>query len=251
MNRARLLAAIVLLVAACTAYAQASLPAKLVLGYALTYGGMKIGEVTKTLQRQGDQAYTHETWTRPAGIASSLTSTEWLETGRFLVDKNRVVPQVYKEERRGDKKAHNHTVTFDWGRREISFDSGRKQGLPVTSQDQGSIFFHFMLQPLLGGDRVVYISDGEELERYTFVYIGRERLATVFGESDTIVLERISEKQQRREQECRAAGRSPSECPTEEFVIWLAPEKGYAPVKLKKRKKGQTLILTLRTIEGL
>lgn len=251
MNGRRLAATIALWVTTVAAFAQPTLPEKLVLAYTLTYGGLTIGDVTKTLQRQDAGAYTHETWMRPAGIASSLTSTEWLETGRFLVHQNHVVPQVYKEVRRGDKKAHNHTVSFDWGRGEISFDSGRKQPLPPASQDQGSIFFQFMLQPLLAGERVMYVSDGEELESYTFIYVGRERLATIFGESDTVVLERVSEKQQRREQACRERGRTRSQCPTEEFVIWLAPEKGYVPVKLKKRKKGQTLILTLRAIDGL
>lgn len=227
------------------------LPTRLHLEYTFSYGNLQVGKVTKTLQRDGD-VYRHTMWTRPTGLARALTSVEWYEEGEFELDGRALRPQTFVEDRKGDKRAYHRAVTFDWDKRVLRFADGRQSPLPADAQDQSSILYWFMLNPLPPTDGIqVPITNGKDVNPYTFVFRGTEKLATPFGALDTIVIERLAPRQVQRERACAGLDERPrpADCAQQkaddDFLVWLAPSKGNIPVKLRKRKNNQVLTLVL------
>lgn len=230
----------------------AELPARLNLEYSFSYEGIELGRASKQLRREADGRYRHSVWVRPTGMARALTSVSWHEEGEFEVRGKEVRPLRFKETRKGDKRAYEHEVVFDYGKGKLKFLGGETVPLVPGTQDQGTIVYEMMLDPLTQpGRRDVTVTNGHEVEPYQLVYVGTETLRTPVGRIDTILIKRLSANQIERERECRAKQRTEDDCPLDDFLVWIAPSKQYVAVKLQKRKKQQTMTLVLRAIEGL
>lgn len=230
----------------------AELPAQLNLEYSFSYEGIELGRASKQLRRDADGRYRHSVWVRPTGMARALTSVSWHEDGEFEVRGKELRPLRYKEIRKGDRRAYEHEAVFDYGKKSLRFINGDSVPLAPGTQDQGSIVYSMMLDPLTRpGRRDVMVTDGHEVEPYQLVYVGTETLRTPMGRLDTIVIKRLSARQLERERECRAQQRAEEDCPIDDFLVWIAPSKQYIAVKLQKRKKQQTMTLVLQSVQGL
>lgn len=229
------------------------LPNHLELEYSLSRGSLEVGEVSRRLERRPDGSYVHSMWTRSTGFARLLTKTEWREEGEFVVRGSEVLPRRFSETRSGDKRAYEHRVTLDQTKSRLVFDNGPQQPLPRGLQDQGSAIYALMLNPLLQpGDRILPQTDGKEIETYRFSYQGKESLLTPFGNRETIVIRRVSQKRIEREQQCHAQNLKETDCTEpDDFTFWLLPEKHNIPVKLERRRKDETTTMTLREARGL
>lgn len=229
------------------------LPEKLELEYSLTRSGIGVGEVSRTLQRRADGSYVHTMWTRPTGLARLLTQTEWREESEFTVQGADVLPRRFSETRTGDKRAYEHRVTFDRTKSLLLFNNAPSQPLPRDIQDQGSVIYALMLNPLVHtGDRSLPTTDGKDVEMYHFIYQGKESLPTLFGTQETVIIRRVSQKQFEREHRCRAQTKPDADCKEpDDFTLWLLPEKCYVPVKIERRRKDETTTMTLREAHGL
>lgn len=236
--------------AICGGAAADGLPERLELEYDLARNGIGIGEVSRTLQRRADGSYVHTMWTRPTGMARLLTQTEWREEGEFVVQGADVLPQRFSETRIGDRRAYEHRLLFDREKSQLVFGSARLQPLPRDIQDQGSAIYALMLKPLTqAGERTLPLTDGKDIETYRFIYQGQESLPTPFGTHATVVIRRVSRKQFEREQRCRTQANPDADCKEpDDFTLWLAPEKGYVPVKLERRRKDETTTMVLRKL---
>lgn len=229
------------------------LPEKLELGYNLTRSGVGTGDVSRTLQRRADGNYVHTMWTRPVGLTRLLAKTEWREEGEFTVHGTDVLPRRFSETRTGDKRAYEHRVTFDQAKSLLQFGNSPSQPLPRDIQDQGSMIYALMLNPLVQtGERILPTTNGKDIEIYHFIFQGKESLSTLFGIRETIIIRRVSQKQFEREQRCRAQTKPDADCKEpNDFTLWLLPEKQYVPVKIERRRKDETMTMTLREARGL
>lgn len=229
------------------------LPEKLELEYGLTRSGVGVGDVSRTLQRRPDGSYLHTAWTRPTGFARLLTQTEWREEGEFTVQGTEVLPRRFSETRTGDKRAYERRVTFDRTKSLLLFGNAPSQPLPRGIQDQSSVIYALMLNPLVqAGERVLPTTDGKDVEMYHFIYQSKETLPTPFGAREVVIVRRVSQKQFEREQRCRAQTKPDADCKEpDDFTLWLLPEKCYVPVKLERRRKDETTTMTLREARGL
>ena len=239
-----------LLVGSVPPVAAATLPEKLELEYDLVRNGIGIGEVSRTLQHRADGSYLHTMWTRPTGFARLLTQTEWREEGGFIVQGTDVLPQRFSEIRTGDKRTYEHRVTFDRVKSLLLFGNAASQPLPRDVQDQGSAIYALMLNPLTqAGERILPLTDGKDIETYRFIYQGKESLPTPFGAQEAVVIRRVSQKQFEHEQRCRTQTKPDADCKApDDFTLWLAPAKGYVPVKLERRRKDETTTMMLRKL---
>lgn len=229
----------------------AELPAQLNLEYTFSYEGIELGRASKQLRRDADGRYRHSVWVRPTGMARALTSVTWQEDGEFEVRGKEIRPLRFKEVRKGDRRAYEHEAVFDYAKKKLKFTNGETVPLDLGTQDQGSIVYSMMLDPLTApGRRSVMVTDGHEVEPYQLAYVGTETLRTPLGRIETIVIKRLSARQIERERECRAQQRSEDDCPIDDFLVWIAPSKQYVAVKLQKRKKQRTMTLVLDSIEG-
>lgn len=245
----RALGLCLLLIAGAVRAGDPKLPDKLEMEYALSYGGIELGRAIKHLERRPNGNYVHSTAVRPAGIVRAFTSVEWYEEGEFAVKGQDILPLQFSEVRRGDKRAHEYHVEFDWAKGIINFNDGRKEPIYPGIQDQSSIIFSFMLRPLNNGERTVMVTDGKDLDPYKLVFLGRETLRTPIGTLDTAIIKRLSQKQIAREAECQREHKT--DCPPDDFTVWVAPARGNIAVKLQQRRKDQTITLVLRSVSGL
>ena len=214
--------------------AEPPLPTPLELHYVLRYGGLTVGRVTKTLTREADGTYVHRSRSRPEGMARMFTSVEWFEEGRFEVVRGAARPLSFLEYRVGADKSHRHSATFDWKTMQIHYSHGPVVPLPPDTQDQGSLFYAFMLHPPTpGSEQTIHISGGKKLNRYRYAETGSETLKTVLGTLPTRIIERRVLKKD-----------------DEEFRIWLAPTRDNLPVRIQTIKRGEPTTLELESVSG-
>lgn len=227
-----------------------TLPEKLELEYDLTRNGIGVGEVSRTLQRRTDGSYVHTMWTRPTGLARLLTQAEWREEGEFVIQNTVVQPRRFFEIRSGDKRAYEHRITFNQEKLQITFEGSTSRPMPSGLQDQSSVIYALMLDPLKQrGERILPLTDGKDIETYRFTYQDKESLATPFGTRETIVIRRVSLKRSEHEQRCRTQPKPDPDCKKpDDFTYWLLPEKNYVPVRLERRRKDETTTMMLRKL---
>jgi hypothetical protein len=214
--------------------AEPTLPAPLELRYALRYGGLTVGQVTKTLAREADGSYRQRSHSRPQGMARLFTTVEWFEDGRFEIVRGELRPLTFLEYRVGADKPHRHSASFDWKAQEIRYAHGPVVTLPPGTQDQGSLLYAFMLRPPgAGGEQVVHVSTGKKLKAYRYTQAGEETLDTALGRLRTRVIERRPETRG-----------------DERFRVWLAVERGNLPVRIRTEKRGRETTLEIQSMTG-
>lgn len=240
MSRLFLALTLLLLSAAALVPARATeppaLPASLELRYVLSYGGLTVGRVTKTLTRAADGRYSHRSHSLPSGTAKVFTRVQWFEEGQFEVKQGQVRPLSFLEYRVGADKPHRHSARFDWKAKQILYATGVTLALPPGTQDQGSILFALMLSPPAAGSggQAIHVSTGKKLHVYRYAHAGSETLKTTLGTLKTTVIER-----------------PPLDKDGEGFRIWLATERGNLPVRISTQKRGQETTLELESVNGL
>jgi hypothetical protein len=250
IKRLRLFALLCLLLPAAL-LADEPLPGMLSLEYTLNRNGHELGAVTRTLQRTAGGSYMHTLWMRATGLAGLLYHTEWREDGEFVVEGGHILPQRFAEIRTGDKRAYEHRVRIDRGQKLLVLGR-QKIALPAGLQDQGSLVYALMLDPLLTpGERTVTVTDGKDVTAYVLVYRGRESISTPLGTFESVVIRRVTPKQREQEARCKRETLPADACQPDDFTFWLAPGKRYAPVKLERRRKDETTTMFLREARGL
>ena len=225
---------VVLLFPLIAAAADPGLPAPLTLQYALRYGELTVGHVTKTLKQEADGRFHHHSRSVPEGMARWFTKVEWNEDGHFEVVNGTVRPLRFLEYRVGADKSHRHEAIFDWPAGKVRYASGVIMNLPAGTQDQGSLLFAFMLHPPAAGKpQTLHLSSGKKLREYQYADAGQERLKTDKGEIQTRIIDRVV--------------RDPGE---EGFRIWLATDFHNLPVRIETRKRNQVTALELESAQG-
>lgn len=216
--------------------AESVLPAPLELRYVLSYGGMQVGHMTRTLVRDADGTYVHRSRSVPEGALRMFTSVEWFEEGRFEIVKGAVRPLSFLEYRVGADKPHRHSASFDWKNKAIHYAGWPDVALPAGTQDQGSIVYALMLNPPKAGrEHRVFVSTGKKLREYRYHETGTETINTLFGPLPTRIIERrplASDKDR------------------EIFRVWLAPTRQNLPVRISTEKRGQDTRLELEAVTG-
>ncbi len=217
--------------------AEPALPASLALTYELRFGGLMVGQVTKTLTREADGRYHHQSRSRPEGMARMFTNVEWFEEGRFEVVQNKIRPLTFLEYRVGADKPHRHSASFDWSQQRIDYTGWPSVPLPPGTQDLGSILYALMLNPpAAGGRQDMHISSGKKLRAYRYTEAGSETLKTVLGEIPTRLIDRLPLEQDKDR---------------EGFRVWLATGHRNLPVRILTSKRGKDTVLELVSVSGL
>lgn len=213
------------------------LPESLELHYKVSYGGAPIGTNTRTLKRNEAGEYHYRTHTKPGGMARMFTSVEWFEEGRFDIHQGAVRPLYYLKYREGSRKPHRHSASFQWSEKKLVYANGRSEPLEPGIQDQASMVFAIMLHPpTQTGIKRVQITNGKRIQNHDYQLLRREKIDTVLGELDTIVV-----------QWSTAVGTDDSE----RLTAWLATEKRYIPVRIITEENGKTVTMRLDSVKGI
>jgi hypothetical protein len=185
-------------------------PAQGRLHYVVKYGdnGFIIGETTQEWHIE-DGRYSIRSVAEPRGLAALRGRTR-TQTSEGEVTGAGLRPQAFRDQRDGrDAEA----ATFDWPGGQVTFSGGRAPArLAEGVQDLISVFYQLAwLAPRQDVDLAV--ATGSRLGRWTFEWVGEEKLELSAGAVGTLHL------------------RARSDGDTTE--VWLAPAYGGLPVRIR------------------
>jgi hypothetical protein len=195
--------------------ARAAMPAEITAEYQLSHRGFGvIGRVTESFVRTGD-TYSIKSQTRSEGALKVFFDDQIsLESvGKIVAAGLR--PASFSQQRASSTK-HDTKATFDWDKgimRSVHEGSVNEVPLPPETQDRISVMYQFM-NVAMGSTVTMNMSNGRKIERYTYRFVGEERVTTPAGEFSTVHYERVT-----------APGESKAE-------FWLAKDRFNIPVRV-------------------
>jgi hypothetical protein len=203
--------------------------------YDVQWGSISLGVGTIRLQPMGDNCYAYESTTDP------VTLVRWTygapsESSQFCIVDGEVRPQrfAYQNDKR---KKDNFSLEFDWKTRTVRRLSGgtlSQRELPALAYDRFVIREAVRLwvmrlpdvaaKPGAGSttrpEAEFTMVDDDRIKTYRFAVTGREQIETAAGRFDTLRVERVDD-------------------PRKSYRYWLAPARGYVPVKIEHLKDGK------------
>ena len=154
----------------------------------------------------------------------------------FTMDQAQLMPQRYVYKRSGLVKDKHDRLTFNWNDNQ-AFNQSLKSEWSVDLQPNTFDKLSYQLQlrlDLSQGKKSFqyYVADRGRIKPYTFEIIREETLDTKIGEQETIVVERIENKEKRR------------------VTIWFAKNLNYTLLKLEQKEKdGEHYLVTIEKMK--
>ena len=240
LEKTRNTLAALLLLSACNAFAD-SLPDDFSVKYSFKFAGLNAGHLVKHITKSKGDEYTLHSSTEPSGLAKMMlgAKADITEDATFRVEKRNIRPLEYRVKQNA-KGGYDRKVRFDWKQKQLTYKNGKTEPMPGGPvMDAGSVFFSFM--PRAGSqfdvhNSKIFVADGRHTTGYTYKKIDDQTINTRAGKFKCMVIERnaLHSKKLNR------------------VKIWLAYDKGLAPVKLVKEKAGKPkTVLEAVSITGL
>jgi hypothetical protein len=194
--------------------------------YDVTWKGITLGHGTIALLPLEDGCFRYQSTTQPMALVR-WTYGSPRETSDFCVVDGAIVARHfdYVNDRRAKE---NYSLDFDWSGRKVKTIKGgdvRMRDLPERAYD------HFLIQQAVRQWVIAHAGDAQpapaeftmvdddRFKTYRFAIVGRESVDTPAGRFDTIRVERVDN-------------------PEKSSRFWVAPARGYVPVKIEHIEKG-------------
>ena len=200
--------------------------------YKAKYSGkgipMKVN-ATRSLSKNSDK-----TWSFKFKAKNLLAKIN--ETSSFDTQDAKIIPSHYRYKRTGLVKDLDDRLSFDW-ENNSAHNKSLKSEWTVELQESTFDKLSYQLQMRLdlsqGKTEFKYfVAERGKLKPYTFEIVREEELNTKIGKQNTVVLERVENKQKRR------------------VTIWFAKDLNYTLVKLEqKEQKGEHYLVTIDKIK--
>lgn len=166
-------------------------------------------------------------WHTSGSTFSIVTETRAQLLGKIMeartdgaIDRYGLAPHAFKEKRFGKAPT---TTTFDRSANTISFSSGSSSPIKGGEQDRNSIVWQLVgvaraaparFKP--GSEWAFVVTGRNDAETWTFKVVKAERVKTALGTMDTLQVTRM-----------------PPDGKGQQLDIWLAPKRGWYPVRLR------------------
>jgi len=221
-----------MLLQASPAQAGNPLPLPLDLTFNVSTEGASIGKYAMSVGNRSN-VYTLTSTLKPSGLAQLLGGAEFQQESRFYVRKGRVVPLTYREHREG-REPPKWALRFDWATMQVTLPDGNQKKMPRQPLDPAVAPLQvIMTPPSPTRELVVNVVNDRGVRRHTFTYMGEETIETALGKLRTINV------QQRKHGAAK-----------ESYIdIWLAPDKGWIPVRIIRRKKSRDIEFDIASLE--
>jgi hypothetical protein len=202
--------------------ADASLPKRVEIEFAVYLGSMRIGEGRDRFEHDG-RTYRIASESKTVGIAGALYRMAILREVQGRLTAAGLRPETYAETHNGKPK---RSVRFDWDRKQATLFNGEKSrvvALPEGTWDTTSFGYNFAFFRPQSDELRVNLTDGRRISDYRYAVLGRQQLETEIGTLDTMHVKRVQEADDERA-----------------FEVWLAVDRHYAPVRIRYTdKKGK------------
>lgn len=206
--------------------------------YDVHASGAVVGQFSFKVSRPGNSEngdeFLLESSMQPSGLGQLLASGPLLQLSHFTVKDGRVVPQLYQETRPGDEQPDT-TINFDWDGMTVELPDGETLPIPNQPLDPAIAPLQVIMTPPSADRHLkVNVISKRGARLHTFKLTGESTLETAIG-----TLRTLEVRQQRQGADA------------ENFVdIWLAPDRGYVPVKIERHRKGIVIAFTLAKLNA-
>ncbi len=211
--------------------AQAAAPATLPdldYSYEAAWGGMGVGQVQISLRPEGEAGcYRYTNTSNPSALVRALYGSP-NQASLFCLKDGRIRSQHFESVLQGDDK-QSYKLDFDWSKHTVTDGNGQVRAIPDDAIDS------FALQQAVrlwvqahAGDSTpptaeFTMVDNKNLTHYQFRFSGHQKVDTPAGSFDTLLMERIDN-------------------PDKIGRFWLAPDRGYMPVRIETKNGGKPMV---------
>ncbi len=216
-----------------------SLPERFEASFVLSAQGIDIGQTHWQLEPVGGGRYVYRSRSEATGIAKLLRDERIDERSEWrYTDSGGVKPLHYTYSRSGGKRERDVEVRFDWDAGRVHNTlNGQTWSMEVEPGTLDKLVYMLaLMQDLADGMRATRytVADGGKVKSYEMRVVGEERVDTVLGPLDTVIVHRQREGDDERE-----------------TLVWCAPALGFLPVQVEHREADGTVRLTLTRVEGI
>jgi len=211
------------------------LPPPFTAQYSLYAEGLPIGEGTRRLVYEKQGKMRLESSSHTTGLTALFRDDRITENSVFTIENGKIQPLEYHYRHKSSKRQKFEDVTFDWQRKKVTYKDKEKTTIFALENDVlDKLLYQFVLmQDLKQGKRnfkYKVISKGK-IKTYVLEFLGKEKISTGLGELEALKYQRVSNNRS--------------------TVIWCAPSLQYLPIRVDHIEKGNTLSLTLESVQGL
>ena len=201
--------------------------------YSASWGGMGVGQVEVSLRPEGAAGcYKYTNTSNPSALVRALYGSP-NQTSLFCLKDGHIRSQHFESVLQGDDK-QSYKLDFDWNKHTVTDENGQVRTIPDDAVDS------FALQQAVrlwiqahAGDSTpptaeFTMVDNKNLTHYQFKFSGHQKIDTPAGSFDTLLMERIDN-------------------PDKQGRFWLAPDRGYMPVKIETKNGGKPMVSMVLT----
>jgi hypothetical protein len=203
--------------------------------YIVRINGIKVGEVTFSLEHKDANEYLYRQRSKSTGVAALLGSDTSTQSSRWRYVNGEIQPLEFRAQRKKGDDDDNAHLLFDWGKRRVeNRGAGEHWNIEMPEGTLDSLVMQMaMLFDLRDGKtRLEYpVATRGRIKHYVFEVTGKETIELPFGNYETIRAERRDDKK-------------------DKSLVWGAPALDYFPVRfLKQKKAGVKVELLLQKLD--
>jgi hypothetical protein len=217
----------------------AVLPKPFTATYAVTYRGMRAGNLTFKLSRDpATNRYTYETTADPSMLARIMISGGAVERSVMEIGPDGVHPIDWQFDDGKSSTARDGKLHFDWQKNVatgVIEDQNINLPLEAGLQDRLSIQIDVVTSLLRGEEPgAIPLIDDNRIKRYTYTKIGPAVTDTDLGKLETVLYESTRQGSNRQSR------------------FWLVPKMEYVAARAEQIRKGKVeTVMTLTSFQQL
>jgi hypothetical protein len=205
-----------------TAIAPAAELRPFMASFNVTWKGMSAGTSELELTHSGNSKWLYVSRSHASGLFRLVLPAELSSQSVFTIRDGLVIPEHFSGDDGTDSTQRDQDLRFDWNAGRVSGTAEtRKVDIPVQPGVQDGMSIQIaMINDLVSGRTPtrVQMVDKDKVKEYLYTNEGNETLQTALGVQRTVVFR---------------SARPNSEYGT---WFWCAPDLGYLPVKVERRK---------------
>ena len=211
----------------------ADLPPAFRADYIIKKGPFELGRSSRELSYGDNGELVFRADSESTGLVSLFYAEVIRETTRMQQIDGRVVPIEYQYQRNGKRK-RTISQQFDWASGNVTSQvdgTVYEFALDEHALDQNGYQVNLMIDLAKGLRDISYpVARKNKMRVYEISHVGDERLETVLGVLDTVVIQRKEDKI---------------------TTMWCAPDLHYLPVKIQHEEDGSVFTAYLHSVTGM
>jgi hypothetical protein len=190
--------------------------------FTVEWRGMTAGTARLALKHTDPQHWLYTSENSARGLFKVAIPGTIRQSSELRIADDRIVPQHFVTDDGSDRGKRDSDVRFDWkAGRATGTAEGKTVDVALQPGLQDSLSIQIaLIHDLLSGRTPsgFVMLDRDEVKEYLYTAEGKERVKTALGEHDTVIY----------------ASRRPNS--DRKTLFWCAPDLGYLPVKVERRK---------------